>query len=303
MVGAALAYGLGAMYIRLKFRGVPPLVVSFGACAVAALLTLPPALATVGGNSPDLGEIAAVVSLGVVGTAVAFVLYFVADRRGRRRQGGAGRIPDPADRARLRRDPARRGDHRRGDRRAGADPDRRRARERRARRVSERPASRPSKCRGAARLDFARDGRHPLPPRPHRRARPAHVVSRARKAGVDRMLAIGMTGDSCRHALAAADEHEEVYVSVGRHPHESEGFDDAGLDGAARAVRAPEGARDRRGGPRLQARLRAARRPAALVRRADRAGEVARPAARGPHARGGRRHDRRCSTSTARAST
>jgi drug/metabolite transporter (DMT)-like permease len=76
MVGAALAYGLGAMYIRLKFRGVPPLVVSFGACAVAALLTLPPALATLGQNSADLGEIAAVVALGIVGTAVAFVLYF-----------------------------------------------------------------------------------------------------------------------------------------------------------------------------------------------------------------------------------
>ena len=76
MVGAALSYGLGAMYIRLKFRGVPPLVVSFGACAVAALLTLPPALATTGSNSPDFGEIAAVVSLGVIGTAVAFVLYF-----------------------------------------------------------------------------------------------------------------------------------------------------------------------------------------------------------------------------------
>ena len=38
------------------------------------------------------------------------------------------------------------------------------------------------------------------------------------------MLAIGMTGDSCRHALAAADKHEEVYVSIGRHPHESRGL-------------------------------------------------------------------------------
>jgi drug/metabolite transporter (DMT)-like permease len=76
MVGAALAYGLGAMYARLKFRGVPPLVVSFAACAVAAVLTLPPALATIGENQPDLGEIAAVVSLGAIGTAVAFVLYF-----------------------------------------------------------------------------------------------------------------------------------------------------------------------------------------------------------------------------------
>ena len=76
MVGAALAYGLGAMYARLKFRGVPPLVVSFAACGVAAALTLPPALATLGENSPDAGEIAAVVSLGAIGTAIAFYLYF-----------------------------------------------------------------------------------------------------------------------------------------------------------------------------------------------------------------------------------
>lgn len=55
------------------------------------------------------------------------------------------------------------------------------------------------------------------------------VVAAAQAAGVGRMLAIGMTGDSCRHALAAADAHEEVFVAVGRHPHESEGFDDAAL--------------------------------------------------------------------------
>ena len=57
----------------------------------------------------------------------------------------------------------------------------------------------------------------------------AELVARAREAGVDRMLAIGMNGDSCRHALAAASEHEEIYVSVGRHPHESERFDEQGL--------------------------------------------------------------------------
>ena len=63
----------------------------------------------------------------------------------------------------------------------------------------------------------------------HIEAPPAHVVSRALKAGVDRMLAIGMTGDSCRHALAEAGRHDAIFVSVGRHPHESEGFDEAGL--------------------------------------------------------------------------
>jgi drug/metabolite transporter (DMT)-like permease len=76
MVGAALSYGLGAMYVRLKFQGVPPLVVSFSACATAAVLTLPAAFVELGANSPDAGEIAAVVSLGAIGTAVAFVLYF-----------------------------------------------------------------------------------------------------------------------------------------------------------------------------------------------------------------------------------
>ena len=132
MVGAALAYGLGAMYARLKFRGVPPLVVSFAACGVAAVLTLPPALATLGENSPDVGEIAAVVSLGVIGTAVAFYLYFGLIARGRRGPRRAVRVPDPAAGARLRRRVARRGDHAGLDRRPGADPRRRRARKRRA---------------------------------------------------------------------------------------------------------------------------------------------------------------------------
>ena len=61
-------------------------------------------------------------------------------------------------------------------------------------------------------------------------APPADVVTHARQAGVARMLAIGMTGESCRFDLAAADEHEEIFVSVGRHPHESEGWDEAGLE-------------------------------------------------------------------------
>jgi drug/metabolite transporter (DMT)-like permease len=78
VLGAALSYGLGALYAKKRFTGagVPPLVMSFFSCAAAALMTLPPAIATLPGASPDLGEIAAVVSLGVVGTALAFVLYY-----------------------------------------------------------------------------------------------------------------------------------------------------------------------------------------------------------------------------------
>jgi TatD DNase family protein len=51
------------------------------------------------------------------------------------------------------------------------------------------------------------------------------LVDRARSEGVTRLLAIGMNGDSCRHALDAASEQDEVFVSIGRHPHESAGFD------------------------------------------------------------------------------
>lgn len=78
VLGAACSYGLGAMYAKLRFSGdgVPPIVMSFGSCLAAAVMTLPLAAATLPGTSPDLGEIAAVVSLGVVGTALAFVLYY-----------------------------------------------------------------------------------------------------------------------------------------------------------------------------------------------------------------------------------
>jgi drug/metabolite transporter (DMT)-like permease len=78
VLGAACSYGLGAMYAknRLSGAGVPPLVISFFSCTAASLIVLVPAAVTLPGSSPDLGEIAAVVSLGVVGTAVAFVLYY-----------------------------------------------------------------------------------------------------------------------------------------------------------------------------------------------------------------------------------
>ena len=66
------------------------------------------------------------------------------------------------------------------------------------------------------------------------------LVERARDAGVERMLAIGMNPTSCRHALVAADTHEEVYVAVGRHPHESRGFTDTHLQELAEMAKHPK---------------------------------------------------------------
>jgi TatD DNase family protein len=57
----------------------------------------------------------------------------------------------------------------------------------------------------------------------------AELVADAERAGVRRILAIGMTGASCRAALAAAEAYPQVRAAIGRHPSESTGFDDADL--------------------------------------------------------------------------
>ena len=57
------------------------------------------------------------------------------------------------------------------------------------------------------------------------------LVASARRSGVRRILTVGMDEDSNREAIAAAEEHEEVFASVGRHPNSAAGFDaDAATD-------------------------------------------------------------------------
>ena len=57
----------------------------------------------------------------------------------------------------------------------------------------------------------------------------AELVASARAAGVTRMLTVGMDEESNRAALAAAEEFDEVFAAVGRHPNHAEGFDAAAL--------------------------------------------------------------------------
>jgi len=64
----------------------------------------------------------------------------------------------------------------------------------------------------------------------------AELVGRARAAGVGRLATVGMNGPSIAHALMAADDHEEVVAIVGRHPHETAGFDDLALEEIERAA-------------------------------------------------------------------
>ena len=51
---------------------------------------------------------------------------------------------------------------------------------------------------------------------------PHEVVERARWAGVERILAVGSTIESCRAALAVAEEEDGVFAILGVHPHEAE---------------------------------------------------------------------------------
>jgi len=57
----------------------------------------------------------------------------------------------------------------------------------------------------------------------------AELVEAARRAGVDRLVTVGTDVDTCRLALAAAEQFPEVYAAVGQHPNAATGFGDAEL--------------------------------------------------------------------------
>lgn len=62
----------------------------------------------------------------------------------------------------------------------------------------------------------------------------AEVVAAAHEAGVTRMLNVGLDAETNATAVAAAGRHEGVYATVGCHPTEAAGFDDARAEAIAR---------------------------------------------------------------------
>jgi len=56
------------------------------------------------------------------------------------------------------------------------------------------------------------------------------VLERARAAGVDRVITVGTTVDSCRTALETADAEPGVFAALGIHPHEAGGGEADRLD-------------------------------------------------------------------------
>jgi TatD DNase family protein len=67
----------------------------------------------------------------------------------------------------------------------------------------------------------------------------AELVGRARAAGVGRMATVATNGASIRHAIAAAEDHDEVVAIVGRHPHETGGFDELAIEEIERVAAHP----------------------------------------------------------------
>jgi drug/metabolite transporter (DMT)-like permease len=73
---AALCYALGGVYAKRTFSGVSPLGMGIGQQAGAAVILLPPAVATLPGELPSLAVVLSVLGLALLSTAVAYLLYF-----------------------------------------------------------------------------------------------------------------------------------------------------------------------------------------------------------------------------------
>jgi drug/metabolite transporter (DMT)-like permease len=76
VIGTALCYALSVLYAGRAVRSIPPLEVSVGQLGVGTLLVVPFALAQRPSEVPQAKALLAIAALGVLGTAIAYVLYF-----------------------------------------------------------------------------------------------------------------------------------------------------------------------------------------------------------------------------------
>jgi drug/metabolite transporter (DMT)-like permease len=76
VVGMALGYGFGGLVIGRHLSHVHPLVVALASTSLSAVLAAPAGVAQAVGSTIGWKAIASVAVLGVVGTAVAYLLFF-----------------------------------------------------------------------------------------------------------------------------------------------------------------------------------------------------------------------------------
>jgi len=75
MLGAAASYALSSFVVK-TYKGLTSVTTSFISIAIATVMTLPAAIATAPSEVPGVRAALAVFVLGVVGTAVAFVIFY-----------------------------------------------------------------------------------------------------------------------------------------------------------------------------------------------------------------------------------
>lgn len=76
VVAAALGYAIGGLLIKHRLAGMAPVGMSGLVTGASALLLLPVAFATPPDSFPSLGPVAAVGTLGLLGTGFAFVVFY-----------------------------------------------------------------------------------------------------------------------------------------------------------------------------------------------------------------------------------
>jgi drug/metabolite transporter (DMT)-like permease len=76
VVLAGLGYAIGGLLAKHRLASVKPLGVAAVVLAVSTALSLPAALATLPSETPGIGPVAAVATLGVIGTGIAFAIFY-----------------------------------------------------------------------------------------------------------------------------------------------------------------------------------------------------------------------------------
>jgi drug/metabolite transporter (DMT)-like permease len=76
VVLASLGYAVGGFLVKHRLAGMAPVGMSAAVMAASTIFLLPPALLTAPEAAPGLGPAAAVAVLGVLGTGVAFVIFY-----------------------------------------------------------------------------------------------------------------------------------------------------------------------------------------------------------------------------------
>jgi drug/metabolite transporter (DMT)-like permease len=76
VVLATTGYAIGAWYLKRRVPGVQPVGAVATTCAASALMTLPVALFSLPDHAPSLEATGSLLTLGVGGTGIAFVLFY-----------------------------------------------------------------------------------------------------------------------------------------------------------------------------------------------------------------------------------